>query len=124
MKKANLIFPELSYKITGILFAVHNELGRFCSEKQYCDFLEQKLKENNIRYIREKNINEQILGDRVDFCIENKIIVECKAKKFINKDDYLTLQRYLQNSGKKLGIIVNFRNTYLRPKRIIRIENY
>ena len=100
MKKVKLIFPKLSYKIIGILFEVHNELGRFCSERQYCDLLEQKLKQNNIRYIREKNIGK-IKGDRVDFCIEDKIVIDCKAKKFITKEDYLTLQRYLQNSGKK-----------------------
>ena len=123
MRKVELFFPKLSYRITGILFSVHNELGRFCSERQYCDFLEQKLKENDIKYVREKNINRDIKGDRVDFCIDNKIVLECKAKKIITKEDYISLQRYLKNSGKKLGIIVNFRHTYLRPKRIIRIEN-
>jgi GxxExxY protein len=121
MKKAELIFPELSYKITGILFEAHNILGRFCTERQFCDFIENKLKDNKIEYIREKNINEEIKGDRIDFCIDDKIILECKAKKFVTKEDYLSLQRYLQNSGRKLGIMVNFRNTYLRPKRIIRI---
>ena len=123
MKKAALFFPELSYKITGMFFNTHNKLGRFCSERQYCDFLEKVFKENNIEYKREKNINEQISGDRVDFCVENKIIIECKAKKFVTKEDYISLQRYLQNSGLNLGIIVNFRNTYLRPKRIVRIES-
>jgi len=122
MQRPQLFFPELSYKINGLLFAAHNELGRFCSERQYCDLLEQKLIKNGIEYIREKNINKEIKGDIVDFCIEDKIIIECKAKKFITKEDYISLQRYLQNSGKKLGIIVNFRNTYLKPKRIIRIE--
>ena len=123
MKKAELLFPKLSYKITGILFTIHNELGRFCTERQFCDAIEQEFKENNIKYIREKNINSNAKGDRVDFCVEDEIIVECKAKKFITKEDYLALQRYLQNSGKKLGLLVNFRNTYLRPKRVIRIEN-
>ena len=75
------------------------------------------------KIIREKNINESVQGDRVDFCVEDKIVVECKAKKLVTKEDYISLQRYLQNSNKKLGIIVNFRNTYLRPKRIVRIEN-
>ncbi len=122
MRKPQLFFPKLSYQITGILFTVHNELGRFCSERQYCDLLEQKLKESNIKYLREKNINKDIKGDRVDFCIEDKIVIECKAKKFVTKEDYLVLQRYLQNSNKRLGLIVNFRHTYLRPKRIVRIE--
>lgn len=123
MKKVELLYPDLSYKITGMLFAVHNKLGRFCSERQFCDALEERLREDNINYIREKNINNDMDGDRVDFCVDNKIIIECKAKKFVTKEDYISLQRYLQNSGKRLGIIVNFRNTYLRPRRIIRIEN-
>lgn len=123
MNKVGLIYPELSYKITGLLFEVHNKLGRFCSERQFCDELEKIFIENKINYIREKNINEEIKGDRIDFCVENKIIIECKAKKFVTKDDYFEAQRYLQNSGKKLCLLVNFRNTYLRPKRIVRIEN-
>ena len=122
MEKNKIIFPNLSYRITGILFSVHNELGRFCTERQYCDLLEYKLKENNINYIREKNINKNIKGDKIDFCVDNKIIIECKAKKFITKEDYLAVQRYLQNSDKKLAMIVNFRHTYLKPKRIIKIE--
>ena len=122
MKKANLFFPELSYEITGILFKIHNKLGRFCSERQYCDYLEEEFKKSKLNYIREKNINAEIKGDRIDFCIEDSIILECKAKKFFTKEDYLSIQRYLQNSKKKLAIVVNFRNTYLRPKRIVRIE--
>ena len=120
---AELFFPELSYKITGLLFKVHNELNRFCSERQYCDSLEEKFKEHNINYVREKNISEDVAGDRVDFCVEDKIVIECKAKKFVTKEDYVSVQRYLQNSGKRLAIIVNFRNTYLKPQRVVRIEN-
>jgi len=122
MRDVNLIYPELFYKITGILFEVHNALGRFCTERQFCDCIEMKFKEKEISYVREKNINEEIDGDRIDFCIENKIVLECKAKKFITKEDYLAVQRYLQNSGKKLCLLVNFRNTYIRSKRIVCIE--
>lgn len=36
-----IIHKELSYKITGLLFKVHTELGRYCREKQYGDALEK-----------------------------------------------------------------------------------
>ena len=32
--KQELIYKDLSYEITGILFEVHNELGRYCNEKK------------------------------------------------------------------------------------------
>lgn len=122
MKK--LIYPELSYKITGLLFRVHNELGRFRKEKYYADLLEDKLKKLEIKYEREKPLSskEKQKADRVDFCIDNKILVDIKAKKFITKEDYFQMLNYLKGLNLKLGFIVNFRNTYLRPKRIINLK--
>lgn len=54
-KFSKLIYQGLSYKITGILFATHNELGMFRNEKQYGDCIENYLKKFNIRYQREKS---------------------------------------------------------------------
>jgi GxxExxY protein len=117
-----IILKELSYKINGICFKVHNNLGRFCSERQYSDKLEKLLKENNFNYKREFEISKLVdspSGNRPDFIIENKIILDAKAKKFITKEDYYQMMRYLEASNFQLGLIVNFRNTYLKPKRVI-----
>ena len=54
-----------------------------------------------------------------DFIINDQIIIDIKAKRIITKEDYFQMKRYLVSSGKKLGIIVNFRQTYLNPKRIV-----
>jgi len=70
-----IIYKELCYKINGLLFKVHNELGRFCHEKQYADLFENKLKQYEIVYKREKilPLEASPISNRVDFCLENKI---------------------------------------------------
>lgn len=103
-----------------VCFKVHNQLGRYSREKQYCDLLEEEFKKLKISYKRECKIKGA--GNTVDFLIADGIILEIKAKRIILKDDYYQLQRYLQSSGCKLGLLVNFRNRYLKPTRVIRID--
>jgi len=61
-------------------------------------------------------------SNKIDFCIENVILLELKSKKFITKDDYFQMMRYLKATGLKFGLIVNFRSTYLKPKRVINLN--
>ena len=124
-----IIYPELSYKITGLCFKIHNQLGRFAREKQYADALEQLLRENKIKYQREiakpfRFEQKIISGNIIDFLIEDKIIIELKAKNFITKDDYRQIQRYLQATNLKLGLLINFNSRYLKPKRIINYSHH
>lgn len=119
-----LVYPDLSYKVYGVLFAAHNERGRFCNEKQYADAIEQKLKELKIGYVRELVIPESFEGEKlgrnkIDFLIDNKIVLEIKAVRILTKDFYYQTRRYLTACSKKLGILVNFRDRYLHPKRIL-----
>lgn len=115
-----LIYPELSYKIIGICFEAHNEIGRYGKEKQYANFIEQRFQELSLPYKREIIIADT--GNILDFLVENKLILELKSKRIITKDDYYQLQRYLQISDLRLGILVNFRDEYIKPKRIVRID--
>lgn len=114
------IYSELSYVLTGLFFKIHNRLGRFCKERQYADAFEKELKNSCVVYKRELlSPQEGNIGkDRCDFFIENKIIVEIKAKKFVTREDYYQVLRYLQSKNARLGLLVNFRNTYLKAKRI------
>jgi len=119
-----IIYPELSYKICGLFFTIHKKLGRYNNEKQYSDAFEFILNENKINYVREKFLSPSFKGEWLrrnipDFIIDDKIVVDIKSKDFITKEDYFQMQRYLQSCNKKLGLIVNFRQKHLYPKRIL-----
>ncbi|MFH1161902.1 MAG: GxxExxY protein [Candidatus Jorgensenbacteria bacterium] len=115
-----IIYPELSYALTGVSFSVHNQLGRFSRERQYGDAVEAKLKELKIPYEREYNVKGS--GNIIDFLVDSKIVMELKAKPVVSRDDYYQVQRYLQTLNLKLGIIVNFQNRYIKPTRVVRID--
>lgn len=126
-KKVKIVYPKLSYVLTGVFFYVHNKLGRYCKEKQYGDAIEDVLRSKNIKYEREKiipiNLNEATVGgNKVDFYIEDKILIEIKAKRFITKEDYYQTKRYLEAFRKPLALLVNFRHRYIKPKRILNIN--
>lgn len=119
-----VVYPDLSYRINGILFRVRKQLGRFRNEKQYCDAIEVALKEAGIYYEREKVLPPSFEGEaggrnRVDFLIEDKMVLEIKAKPFLTKNDYYQTQRYLVALEKKLALLVNMRRYYVNPKRIL-----
>lgn len=122
--ESDLLYGELSYLINGILFEVHNALGRYCNELQYADVVEERLKERGIPYERERVLDPAFVGEhprrnRVDFLIADVVVIEIKAKGIVGREDYFQTLRYLTALNCKLGIVVNFRQRLLRPKRII-----
>ncbi len=127
--ESEIIYKELSYIINGLLFQVHNDLGRYCNEKQVCDKIEFYLKTNKLQYKREFILPPSFVGEkdgrnRIDFLIDDKIILEIKCKRFLVKDDYFQTQRYLHALNKKLGILVNFRDERLKPRRVLNSSSH
>lgn len=115
-----LIYPELSYILTGIFFDTHNQLGRYAREKQYGDQVALRLSELKVPFKREFRVQDT--GNNVDFIVDDKILIELKATPVTTKEDYYQVQRYLQILKIKLGLLVNFRYRYLKPMRIVLIE--
>ncbi len=121
-----IVEKQLCYEITGLCFEVQKSLGRFCREIQYCDKMEELLKQkswdNQREYEIKKFVPSSPKGNKVDFVIKFKVLVDFKAKNYITKEDYIQMQRYLQASGLEIGLIVNFRESHLKPKRVLNTQ--
>ena len=105
---------------------VHNNLGRGFSEIVYKDALEYELKKQNIPFQREReyavNYKGIILPHKfyADFVVWDKIILEVKNVSQLNNEHFEQTLNYLSVSNSKLGIIVNFRESELEYKRVVR----
>ncbi|MBI4143130.1 GxxExxY protein [Candidatus Uhrbacteria bacterium] len=122
--ESTLIYQELTYALNGIFFEVHNTLGRYCNEQQYADAIEQHPKQRGIPYERERILEPAFDGERprrhrVDFLVKGAIVIEVKAKRMVGREEYIQTLRYLTALDCKLGMIVNFRQHLLVPKRVI-----
>ncbi|MDO8583390.1 MAG: GxxExxY protein [bacterium] len=121
---AKVIYPELSYKIVGILFEVHTQLGNRYQEKYYQRAVEVKLKNKKTDYKREIAVDLTIDGEKIgkyflDFLIDSKVILELKAKPRFTINDYRQIRAYLKSKDLKLGILANFYGESLEYKRIL-----
>jgi GxxExxY protein len=116
MNKENnteLLFKEISYKLRGCFFKMYNELGSGYKEQIYQEALAVEMEENNLKFLKEKEIPVYYKGKKVgkyrpDFIIEGKIIVEIKAVEKMNLEYEKQLINYLKGSEFKLGFLVNF----------------
>jgi len=114
---------ELTGKIIGCAMKVHSTLGNGFQEVIYQRALEIELHDEGIVYNREFEMpvmykNQQIGTRRVDFLVENAVMVELKA--ITNLEDVHLAQalNYLEAYGLDTGLLINFGSKSLQFKRL------
>lgn len=125
--KQDLIYPNLSYQIIGILFEIWTDIGIGRKEKFYQKAIEQNLKEKGITFERELpvkiNYKKEIIGIYYfDFLIENKIVLEIKVRNYFSKKDIARVYSYLKAESIKLGIIAHFTSSGVKFKRVVNLR--
>ena len=105
---------ELSFKVRGAFFEVHNELGPGLFESIYEKALVYELCKCGLNVesqvalpARYKDVMLQ-LGFRIDIIVESSIIIEVKSIEALGDVHTKQLLTYLKLSGVKLGLLVNF----------------
>ncbi len=122
-----LVYPELSYKVIGVLFSVFNELGYGYQEKYYQKAIAITFRENGINFKEQvfaplEFKNQKIGSYYLDFLIEDKLILEIKKGERFLKTNIEQVYAYLKRFNLKLGIIANFTKKGLKYKRIVNIK--
>jgi len=116
---------QITERIIGCCFKVHNELGPGFKERIYHNALKLFLEEEGLKYKTEKvfdvNINGKKVGSlKLDLIVENKVIVELKAVVGYVPDVFkYQVLSYLKVSGLDVGLLVNFGNKSCQIKRFI-----
>jgi len=118
-----VIYRELSYRVMQAAFEVHNTLGPGFAERIYEQALAHELKRCNIPFERQKKVTvcykEHIVGaQRLDFVIDDKIVLELKATSALTDVFKQQTNSYLKATGLRLGILINFGTSRVEYIRI------
>jgi GxxExxY protein len=119
---------EISELILDCCFDIHRNIGPGLFESVYEQILSYELSEKNLRFERQKAIPLNYgkitfnVGFRLDFYVENKVILELKSVESILPIHEKQLLTYLKITNCKLGFLVNFNSTLMK-NGIIRIVN-
>jgi GxxExxY protein len=116
-------YQDITQKIIGAAMEVHKTLGNGFQEVIYQRALEIEMHNIGLNYQREYEMDifykkERIGGRRVDFFVENCIMVELKA--VIQMEDVHLAQamNYLEAYNVEIGLLINFGAKSLQFKRV------
>ena len=121
---ANIIYPDLSYKIMRAIFEVHKKLGPGFLESVYEKALIEELSGRGMQVETEKVIDLTYKGKkigihRLDLIVDDKVVIELKTVERFSIHHKAQLTSYLKASGYKLGILVNFSKSKAEYRRVL-----
>ena len=119
-----LKYKDITEKIIGASFDVHNFLGNGFQELIYQRALAYEMNKRGLVFSKEieqpiyyRDLDEPIGTRRADFLVEGKVLIELKA--VINLEDvhYAQLLNYLRAYKIEIGLLINFGSKSLTYKR-------
>ncbi len=115
-----MVENDISKNIIGAAIEVHKFLGPGLLESAYSSCLSRELTLQGLNYICEMPLDIIYKGEkidasyRLDFFVENRIIVEIKSVEKLLPIHDAQLLSYLRISKNKLGLLINFNTTLLK----------
>lgn len=124
---SKLIHEELTYRVRGVLFDVHNELGPRLPEKFYQQAITYGLQAQNLTNETEKCFqviyrNLSAGNYLIDHWLENgKVLLELKVAPQLLPIHHAQTISYLKLTNADLALLVNFGTVSLQVKRLLNL---
>ena len=116
-------YKELTEKIIGCAMKVHSTLGNGFQEVIYQRALDIEMRKAGLGFTREMEMNiyydgEEIGTRRVDFFVEEVIMVEIKAISSLEDVHLAQAMNYVEAYKMEVGLLLNFGSKSLQFKRV------
>jgi phosphoribosylamine--glycine ligase/phosphoribosylaminoimidazole synthetase len=124
-KLVKLPSDDLTYKINGLAFQVHNEIGPGHAEKFYQRRLAELCRDAGLAVEMEKRVEvwiaEKMVGYlKLDLWVEASLVVECKSMfRPLGNAEIGQVLTYLAATGSPVGMLYNFGTVRVENRRIL-----
>ena len=114
----------ISEQVIRCAFEVSNTLGAGFVEKVYENALCVELQKAGIPFCRQQRYevrykNENIGNYIADIVVAEKLLIELKALSALNREHEAQVMNYLNASGLRVGLLLNFGTARIGMKRIV-----
>ena len=120
-----LIHEDLSGRIIGAGMAVLNQLRPGLDEKLYENALVIELRNHGCETDQQRQFPVEYLGHPIgtlipDLIVDGAVIVDTKVVSAFEESHIAQMTGYLAITGLKLGLLLNFKYSRLKWKRVVR----
>jgi len=121
-------YEELTHRIIGCAMKVHRTLGNGFQEVIYQRSLAIEMTKQGLGFKREMEMKIYYEGEevglrRVDFFVEDTIMVELKAVISLEEAHLAQAMNYCQAYGLPIGLLINFGSKSLDFKRVYNLNH-
>jgi GxxExxY protein len=122
-------FNKLTHEIIGCAMAVHRMLGNGFQEVIYQRSLAVELEAAGLLFARELEMpifykGVDVGSRRVDFLINDTVLVELKAVHELNHSHYAQTINYLEAYRLEVGLLINFGESSLKYERFLKNQQH
>ncbi len=124
MSDKHYLHSDITKKIIGAAMKVHSTLGNGFQEVIYQRALALEMRQQGLSFQRELEMQvfyagEEIGTRRVDFLVEEKVVVELKAISKLEDVHLAQAINYLEAYQLEVGLLLNFGAKSLEYRRVV-----